>query len=145
MVVAAGEVAGTDLGLLMESSGGNANKGQWETVFFTFEGERIVIRTNRKTPQLVEFQIDVGWFGSEPTARLILKRMAVAINLDSDRDGSGEILLPPPPAPSSSGSDTPEAPPVDETPPHGEGQPAPRHNDPADDEAPESHRGGAST
>jgi hypothetical protein len=137
MVVAAGEAAGSDLGLLMRSTNGDVAEGEWETVFYTYDGKRIEIRTTRRTPQLIEFQIDVGWFGSESTARLLLKRMAVAINLDANRDGSGEVLLPTvlPPAPE------PE-PPSDPEPAREEHDSAPNLNDPDDDEAPASHRGG---
>ena len=98
-VVAAGEIAGNDLGLLIVSTVGDAQEGTWKTKLTTSDGEDIVIKTMRKTPQMVHFQIDVGWFGHESMARLLLKRMAVAIRLDANADGSGEVLLPPPPAP----------------------------------------------
>ena len=141
-VVAAGEVAGTDLGLLMQSTSGNISKGDWETVFRAYNGDRIVIRSQRRTPQLTEFQIDVGWFGSEPTARLLLKRMAVAINLDLNRDGSGEVFLPPAPLPPE-----PTPAPEEAAEPAAVQEAQPDEQSPADDETPgsdppESGRGG---
>ena len=123
MVVAAGEVAGTDLGLSIKSNTGNPAKGQWVTLFVTDDGDKISVKTTRKTQHLTEFQINVGWFGEESTARLLLKRMAVAINLDANHDGSGEVITLPPP---------PEAPPT---------KPAESETIPSDD-PPVSGRGG---
>ncbi|MEL7088775.1 MAG: DUF3568 family protein, partial [Planctomycetota bacterium] len=91
-IVAAGEVAGSELGLLIRSTHGDPVKGTWKTVMNTADGDKITIRTSRKTHNLTEFQIDVGLSGSESTARLLLKRMAVAINLDARQDGSGEVV-----------------------------------------------------
>lgn len=123
-VVAAGEAAGSDLGLIIMSTEGDAAEGTWETVLSTRDGDKIVVRTTRKTRKLIQFQIDVGWFGSESTARLLLKRMAVAINLDAMEDGSGTVIpalpsfltepLPDPepetPSDSEPDDDTPETP-----------------------------------
>ncbi|MEM7625827.1 MAG: DUF3568 family protein [Planctomycetota bacterium] len=91
-VVAAGEVAAGELGLTIRSTTGDPVEGRWKTVLLTEDGEKIVIKIARKTPQLTEFQIDVGLSGSEATARLLLKRMAVAIDLDASQDGTGEVV-----------------------------------------------------
>lgn len=91
-IVAAGEVAGSELGLSIRSTDGDPAEGYWKTVMYTADGDKITVKTYRKTNSLTEFQIDVGLSGSEPTARLLLKRMAVAINLDARQDGSGEVV-----------------------------------------------------
>jgi len=91
LVVASGEVALGDLGYAILQSNGNASKGEWKIVGVDEESEKVTITVNRKTKQFTEFQIDVTWFGKEPTARLILKRMAVAIDLNAEQDGTGDV------------------------------------------------------
>ena len=127
-VVTAGEIAANDLGLLIVSTTGNAEGGHWETKLRTRDGDKIEIRTTRKTPQLIQFQIDVGWFGQESVARLVLKRMAVAIRLDANADGSGEVILPLLPAPLAPELAPALAVPVDETSPEA-GDPEPSDAD----------------
>ena len=125
-VVAAGEVAASELGMQIRSTSGDPAKGYWKTVMVTADGDKITVRTYRKTHRLTEFQIDVGLSGSESTARLVLKRMAVAINLDASADGSGQVgplapSLPPepealPPAPEPADDTESSGAVVDETP-----------------------------
>jgi hypothetical protein len=141
-VVAATEAAGTDLGLLTRHSSGNVVEGQWRTVMYTHDGDKLVVTVQRKTPEFVQFTIDIGWFGSEPTARLLLKRMAVAIDLDATRDGSGTMLMLPP-AEDNQESEPASDPDGELTPENDSDRPEPHpHNDPDDGEPPESSRGG---
>ncbi|MEO0515020.1 MAG: DUF3568 family protein [Planctomycetota bacterium] len=91
VVVAAGEIAFGDLGYAITESSGNALEGDWKIVATDEDGDKVTIKVDRKTQQLTQFQIDVTWFGKEPTARLILKRMAVAINLETHQDGTGDV------------------------------------------------------
>lgn len=101
LVVAAGEIAFGDLGYSIIESYGSAEKGDWKIVAQDEDGDKVTITVDRKTYELTQFQIDVTWFGKEPTARLILKRMAVAINLGASQDGTGDVIplyVPPRPA-----------------------------------------------
>lgn len=41
------------------------------------KGATYNIRIERRTPRLVRYQLDVGWFGHNATARLLLNRMQV--------------------------------------------------------------------
>ncbi|MEM9915731.1 MAG: DUF3568 family protein [Planctomycetota bacterium] len=102
LVVAAAEIALGDLGYVILESSGDANDGAWTVVGIDEDGDKVTITVDRKTQQLTEFKIDVTWFGQEATARLILKRMAVAIDLKAYQDGTGNIVPAPayvPPAP----------------------------------------------
>lgn len=92
LVVAAGEVALSEMGYAIYRSSGDAREGEWTIVAYDDDGGKIVLTVDRKTSELTDFQIDVGWFGSEPTARLVLKRMALAIDLESAQDGTGNVL-----------------------------------------------------
>lgn len=86
-VVSSAELATSELGLELLSSVGDSVAGTWTIAARNAAGEKFVVRVQRKAPRLVEFQIDIGWFGRESTARLLLKRMALAIGLDEDRNG----------------------------------------------------------
>ena len=86
-VVAAAELAANDLGLELLSSVGDSAAGTWTLTARNAADEKFIVRIERKAPRLIEFQIDIGWFGHEPTARLMLKRMAVAIGLEEERNG----------------------------------------------------------
>ncbi|MEM6458327.1 MAG: DUF3568 family protein [Planctomycetota bacterium] len=97
LVVAAGEAAMGDLGLVITRSDGDASAGRWTITAVDEEKQKITVTVDRQTVALTEFRIDVGWFGSESTARLVLKRMAVAIGLAADQDGSGDVVVPSPP------------------------------------------------
>lgn len=99
LVVAAGEVALGDLGFVILESSGDASKGHWKIVGADEEGDKVTITVDRQTSRLTEFQIDVTWFGQEATARLILKRMAYAIDLGAMQDGSGDLMIPSRPLP----------------------------------------------
>lgn len=92
LVVAAGEIALGDLGYTILESSGDAAEGEWTVVGVDEDGDKVTITVDRKTRQLTEFQIDVTWFGQEATARLILKRMAVAIDLEAYQDGTGDVI-----------------------------------------------------
>ena len=87
LVVAAGESSFSELGMLITDSSGNAREGQWTIKAITGTDDEVEIRVQRETRDMTEFVIDVGWFGQEPTARLVLKRMAVAINLAYEEAG----------------------------------------------------------
>ncbi|MEM8737724.1 MAG: DUF3568 family protein [Planctomycetota bacterium] len=113
-VIAAGEHAVYDLGLRPTHSLGDPDKGVWKIIARDEHRDTLKIDIRRQTPRLTEFQIDVGWFGRESTARLVLKRMAVAIQLDADRDGTGEAVVPPAPLaapPQASPAEPSETPP----------------------------------
>lgn len=88
LVVAAGEAGFKDMGMTIEKSKGDKEKGAWTIVAVNSDNDKIKLTVDRKSPRLTQFQIDMGWFGSEPTARLLLKRMSVAINLGNTRDGT---------------------------------------------------------
>ncbi|MEM1109988.1 MAG: DUF3568 family protein [Planctomycetota bacterium] len=92
VVVASGEAAFGDLGYRIVETTGDAEAGHWKIVAKDEQNDKITIFVNRQTSRLTEFEIDVTWFGRETTARLILKRMATAINLNADQDGTGDIL-----------------------------------------------------
>ena len=112
-VVTAGEVAVGDMGMHLRQTHGDAEEGVWKIVAADDHNEKVVIHITRQTPVLTEFQINVGWFGHESTARLLLKRMALAIELGADEDGTGAIL----PAPVLAVPDEEPAPTEAETPP----------------------------
>ncbi|MEM9417839.1 MAG: DUF3568 family protein [Planctomycetota bacterium] len=92
LVVAAGEIAMGDLGFVITDSNGDVEDGKWKIVAVDEDGEKVTIKIDRKTHRLTEFQIDVTWFGHEATARLILKRMAHAIDIETYEDGTGNII-----------------------------------------------------
>lgn len=94
-VVAAGETAFDDLGLTVTRSAGDAAKGHWSVIAVNEDRDTVRLTIDRKTDRLTEFQIDVGWLGREPTARLVLKRMTVAINLSAAQDGDDEAIRSP--------------------------------------------------
>lgn len=87
LVVAAGQGAFKEMGMTVKKSTGDKDKGTWTIVAVDDDKDKITLTVNRATPKLTEFQIDVGWFGRESTARLLHKRMALAINLADSRDG----------------------------------------------------------
>ncbi|MEE9404133.1 MAG: DUF3568 family protein [Algisphaera sp.] len=86
-VVTAAERAAAELGLELLSSVGDSQEGVWTVTARDMSDTKFMVRVERKAERLTEFQIDIGWFGQEPTARLLLKRMAVAIELDDGRSG----------------------------------------------------------
>ncbi len=75
-VVAAAEQAIVDAGLSFEE------RERVHDYFVEIEAEdergaNYVFRIKRRTDRLVSYQIDVGWFGQDPIARLLLRRMQV--------------------------------------------------------------------
>lgn len=98
-VVAAGEGAFDDLGMTVTKSKGDEAKGDWAIIAVNEDKNKVKLKIDRKTATLTEFQLDVGMFGKEPTARLILKRMAVALQLGSTEVGTDEAMyIPAPPS-----------------------------------------------
>lgn len=98
-VVAAGEAAFDDLGMKVTRSKGNEKKGKWAIVAVNDDKNKVKLKVDHKASRLTEFQIDVGLFGKEPTARLILKRMAVALQLGATEVGTDEAMyIPAPPS-----------------------------------------------
>jgi len=86
-VISGAELAASELGLELLSSAGDSAAGTWTVAARNAVGEKVIVRVNRKASSLVEFQIDIGWFGRESTAQLMLKRMAVAIGLEAEQNG----------------------------------------------------------
>jgi hypothetical protein len=66
--------AAGELHLKLEKPKDNG-KGIWTCVVKDDRGDGADIRVDRRTEMLCETRIDVGWFGSEPAARLILSRI----------------------------------------------------------------------
>jgi hypothetical protein len=98
-VVAAGEGAFDDLGMTVTKSKGDESKGNWMIVAVNDDKNKVTLKVDRKTAALTEFQLNVGWFGKEPTARLILKRMAVALQVGATEVGTDEAMyIPAPPS-----------------------------------------------
>lgn len=98
-VVAAGEAAFDDLDMTVTKSKGDEKKGKWAIVAVNDDKNKVKLKVDRKTASLTEFRLDVGWFGKEPTARLILKRMAVALQLGATEVGTDEAMyIPAPPS-----------------------------------------------
>lgn len=98
-VVAAGEGAFNDLGMRVTKSKGDEAKGNWMIVAVNDDKNKVTLKVDRKTAALTEFQLNVGWFGKEPTARLILKRMAVALQVGATEVGTDEAMyIPAPPS-----------------------------------------------
>lgn len=117
LVVAAGEIAMGDLGFVITDSNGDVEEGKWKIVAVDEDGEKVTITVDRKTHRLTEFQIDVTWFGQEATARLILKRMALAIDIESYEDGTGSIIRAYVPPTEPTPSDEPDpVPPAEDAP-----------------------------
>ena len=78
-VIRAGEAMFNDLGFTITSSTGNADEGKWIIVGSDEDKDKFKFKVWRETDKLCRYQINVGWFGSRPVARLMVKR--VAINL----------------------------------------------------------------
>lgn len=132
LVVAAGEVALSEMGYAIYQSNGNARKGEWTIVGYDDDGGKVVLTVDRKTSEFTEFQINVGWFGREPTARLILKRMAVAIDLAAEQDGTGDVIRPLPIYPALQNAEDEVLEPATETKAPGDEQPNPDDENPPD-------------
>lgn len=96
IVVGAAEEACGDMGLQLMESRGDVTKGVWTIVAMDDQKDKIVVSVRRQTYQLTEFQIDVGLFGKQATARLFLKRMINAIDgiVDEGDDGAAATVMP---------------------------------------------------
>jgi hypothetical protein len=72
--VLATRAAASDLGLKVKAK--EQRKG--DSLHFAFvddKGAKVKVRLQRRTATLVRARVDVGWFGSETTARLYLSRI----------------------------------------------------------------------
>jgi len=74
--IAAARAAAVDLDLKVERWSDNG-KGEWGCTLADERKSTISVSVERRTETLCRTRIDVGLFGSEPTARLILTRMRV--------------------------------------------------------------------
>ena len=89
-VVRAGELMFNDLGFDIISSSGDVELGKWQIVGIDEDEDKFKYKVWRETDKLCRYQINVGWFGSRPVARLMVKR--VAVNLyDQGLVGGGDI------------------------------------------------------
>lgn len=75
-VVLAGEQAISDLGLELTKRDEH-RLNRIELAARDETGAKFTIRVFRRTDRLTRYQIDVGWFGHEALARLLLRRMQV--------------------------------------------------------------------
>lgn len=75
-VVLAGEEAIADLGLVLKKRD-DRRLNRVELFANDETGAKYKIRVFRRTDRLTRYQIDVGWFGHEALARLLLRRMQV--------------------------------------------------------------------
>jgi len=91
LVVGAAEEACGDMGFYMVSSQGDLGKGVWKMVAVDDQGDKISVRVTRQTAKLTEFQINVGLWGKQSTARLYLKRMVEAIDLGIEASDGGGV------------------------------------------------------
>jgi hypothetical protein len=74
--IAAARAAAVDLDLKVQKWSDNG-KGVWRCTLADDRESTVSITVERRTNTLCRTRIDVGVFGSEPTARLILSRMRV--------------------------------------------------------------------
>lgn len=72
-------IAADELGLEIDEEN-EPRPGQYRIVLIDELNSRIYIHLQERTPTMTRLTINIGLFGSEPTARLILKRIAVAVN-----------------------------------------------------------------
>lgn len=64
--------------LRLANKGAEPRKGEAVQVSFADDkGAGMKVRVEPRTPRLVRVRVDVGWFGSEMTARLFLSRLRV--------------------------------------------------------------------
>jgi hypothetical protein len=90
--IAAVQAAAADLHLDIERESDNG-KGLYRCTLRDERRSKINVIVERRTETLCRTRIDVGWFGSEPTARLILARIRLYEDLTSPDTGD-EGLLP---------------------------------------------------
>jgi hypothetical protein len=70
--IGAVRAAAADLQLKIEKESRNNEKGEWRCTLVDDRRSKTRVIVQRRTGTLCRTRIDVGWFGSEPTARLIL-------------------------------------------------------------------------
>ena len=74
-LIAAMRAAADDLHLKLGNESRDDEKGQWRCTLDDEHGSRTKVTVQRRTETLCRMRIDVGWFGSEPTARLLLAQV----------------------------------------------------------------------
>ena len=72
--IGAVRAAATDLHLKIAKES-DKRKGEWRCTLVDERKAKIKVFVQRRTETLCRTRIDVGWFGSEPTARLLLARV----------------------------------------------------------------------
>ena len=78
--VIAVHTAATELDLKIVTESRDDDKGEWRCTLVDDRNAKVKVTVTRRTRTLCHTRIDVGWFGSQPTARLILAR----VRLDED-------------------------------------------------------------
>jgi hypothetical protein len=73
--VGAIRAAAADLHLSVEKDSLDDGKGVWRCTLVDEHKSKIKVNVRRRTETLCRTRIDVGWFGSQPTARLVLARV----------------------------------------------------------------------
>ena len=91
-VIHAGEAMFDDLGFDIISSSGNVDEGKWLIVGTDEDKDKFKFMVWRETDKLCRYQVNVGWFGSRPVARLMVKRIAVNL-YDQGLVEGGDIPL----------------------------------------------------
>ena len=91
-VILAGEAMFDDLGFDIVSSSGSEDEGKWLIVGIDEDRDKFKFKVWRETDKLCRYQINVGWFGSRPVARLMVKRVAVNLYDQGLVDG-GDIPI----------------------------------------------------
>ena len=92
-MIAATRAAANDLHLKLANESRDRDKGQWRCTLVDERGADATVTIQRRTESLCRTRINVGWFGSEPTARLILTRMRVHVD-PSAASGGDECVRP---------------------------------------------------
>lgn len=73
--IAAVRAAAEDLRLTVVTESLDNDKGEWRCTLADDRKGRIKVFVQRRTETLCRTRVDVGWFGSEPTARLFIARV----------------------------------------------------------------------
>jgi hypothetical protein len=91
--IAAAHAAAADLHLTIRKQA-DSGKGEWRCTLADDRKSTIGIYVERRTETLLRTRIDVGVFGSEPTARLILTRMRVHAERANAKAGNAPATAP---------------------------------------------------
>jgi hypothetical protein len=91
--IAAARAAADDLDLKVQRWSDDG-KGVWRGTLADDRASTVSITVERRTDTLCRTRIDVGVFGSEPTARLILTRMRVHAELTHAKSGNEPTTAP---------------------------------------------------